>query len=215
MTDEQTNILLRELPAEALHQGQLRDGIRERLERLQQAPHPRLANLLDVREIAGRHYLAWQAIDGKSLGEDLSDDDLYRTLREMIDAIEGLHQLGLVHGNLRPENVILAQNGVYLTDASALLWTDEQKDIEAAAKIVADILGRRGVDIRGENLRSLRAMAAFLDGGYLPDLSGSVSENRWQRGTLAWAVLLLLLGIGFAAAVAWYFHHGAPRMLQS
>ncbi|HEY1683907.1 MAG TPA: hypothetical protein VGG19_04015 [Tepidisphaeraceae bacterium] len=214
-TSSQQPELLSPVPTECFENGLLRDGIPERLERLQQAPHPRLANLLGLRKINDQFYLAWQPIPGKSLADPLPEDDLYRALRQMIDALEGLHQLGLVHGNLQPKNIIIIPDGVFLTDASPLLWTDEQKDIDAAVQITRDLLRPAGAELPEQHTRSLRSLAAFLDGGYLPDLSGPASPSRLQIRTLSLAIALLIAALAIAGIVAWYFHHNTPRMLQS
>ena len=148
---------------------------------MQQAAHPRLANLIGVREVEGKFYLAWQKIDGRSLADaagDLGEDEIYRALRELIDALEGLHQLGLVHGDLQMQNIIVAGDGIYLTDASALLWTDEQMDVQAAEQIVRTVLQKRGLPGPVGGTKSLRALAAFLDGGYVPEFAGDGGVER-------------------------------------
>lgn len=212
------DVELQPIPPEAMENGTLRDGIAERLERLRQAPHARLAHLLDVREMDGKWFLAWEKIPGRSLADSsvtFPEDRLYGALGELIDAVEGLHQLGLVHGNLRSENVMIADDGVYVTNASPLLWTDEQIDIAAVGKIMRETLQGRRLPVPGPDMQSLRALAAFLDGGYLPDVTDDGQTKRLDRRALAWAIVLLLLAITLAAAIAWYFQRPTAQRFQS
>jgi serine/threonine protein kinase len=210
---------LRELPAEALENGRLREGIAERLERLQQAAHPRLANLLGMREVEGKYYLVWQKVDGQSLAEvrtELSEDDIYRALRELIDALEGLHQLGLVHGDLQTDNIIVSGDGIYLTNSSALLWTEEQMDVRAAEQMVRSILQERRLPGPTEGTKSLRELAAFLDGGYVPEFAASGGlEKNIDRRILAWAIVLVVLAGAVAGVIAWHFRSPVGKILQS
>jgi hypothetical protein len=212
-------VVLRELPRESMENGHLREGIAERLERLQQAAHPHLANLIGLREVEGKFYLAWQKVDGRTLAEasgELSEDAVYRALREFIDAVEGLHQLGLVHGDLRTENIIVAEDGIYLTDASALLWTDDQMDVKAAEQIVRSVLQERGLPGPLEGTKSLRALAAFLDGGYVPEFASERGgEKNIDRRILAWAIVLMLLAGAVAGVIAWHFRAAGGKMVES
>lgn len=216
MSSAAAEVVLRELPAECLEQGQLRDGIAERLERLQQAAHPRLANLLGVRQIDDHFYLAWQAINGRPLAEvvdDLSEQEIHRLLGDLIDAVEGLHLLGLVHGDLNVGNIIVASDGVYLTDASPLLWTDPERDV----RTVTEIFHRCGMAAPADDQPiTLRRLASFLDGAYVPrSAAGRESAVRLKRNNFIWAILLLLLAIAAAVAISWYVHRPAGGMLQS
>lgn len=203
MSDEQQFLL----PEECFENGVLREGIAERIERLQQAAHPRLANLRGLHKENSRFFVAWEPINGHPLSNQMSEEDLYRSLRELIDAVEGLHQLGLVHGNLLPENIIVNTDGVYLTNASPLLWTDPARDVHAILKIAHD-LGISEI----QNAKSLRELASALDGAYLPH---NRLETKMHLRALAWAVALILLAIAAAISIIFWMHRPIGGMLQS
>jgi serine/threonine protein kinase len=85
--------------------------------------HPRIARLLDSGEREWFVYLAMDFIDGPSLrdvlgrGRRLSLADTLRVACDLLDALDHAHQFGIVHRDVKPENVIIAPGrGAVLLD---------------------------------------------------------------------------------------------------
>lgn len=86
--------------------------------------HPGLARVLEFGEVEhGRPFVAMELVEGRRLSEILSEGkplDVGAALRLALDlggAVETLHNMGLVHGALRPSNVmVLADWRVKLMD---------------------------------------------------------------------------------------------------
>jgi serine/threonine-protein kinase len=85
--------------------------------------HPRIARLLDSGERAWFVYLAMAFIDGPSLrevlgrGRRLSVADTLRVACHLLDALAHAHQFGIVHRDVKPENVIISPDrGAVLLD---------------------------------------------------------------------------------------------------
>jgi len=86
--------------------------------------HPGLVRVLEVGEIEdGRPFAAMELVDGRCLSEILSEGKplevgtALRLALELGGAVEILHNIGLVHGALRPRNVmVLADGRVKLMD---------------------------------------------------------------------------------------------------
>ena len=85
--------------------------------------HPRIARLLDSGEQDWFVYLAMAFIDGPTLrevlgrGRRLSVADTLRVACNLLDALEHAHQLGIVHRDVKPENVIISPDrGAVLLD---------------------------------------------------------------------------------------------------
>jgi serine/threonine protein kinase len=86
--------------------------------------HPGLAHVLEFGEVEhGRPFVAMELVEGRRLSEILSGGtplDVGAALRLALDlggAVETLHNMGLVHGALRPRNVmVLADWRVKLMD---------------------------------------------------------------------------------------------------
>lgn len=85
--------------------------------------HPRIARLLDAGERDWFVYLVMDFIDGPSLrevlgrGRRLSLGDVLRVGYHLLDALDHAHQLGIVHRDVKPENVIISsERGAVLLD---------------------------------------------------------------------------------------------------
>lgn len=89
--------------------------------------HPGLPQKLEVGESDGRTYVAHEHVPGLSLAERLAQSgpvtfgDIRDTLYKILDVLAALHERHIVHGNLRLENVLLAQSPerVVLLDAGS------------------------------------------------------------------------------------------------
>ena len=70
--------------------------------------------------------------------------DWLRIARELVLTIESLHAAGVVHGSLKPSNVIIDQVEARLrvTHVSPLLHDDPQKDTDAIVQMMLPGTGR-------------------------------------------------------------------------
>jgi len=85
--------------------------------------HPNIVNIYDVGEENSRHYIVMEYVDGMTLKDWI---DLYgpldwkeavRVAREVADALGHAHQLGLVHCDIKPHNILIGKNGrIKVTD---------------------------------------------------------------------------------------------------
>ena len=78
--------------------------------------HPHIVTLYAVGEYEGRPYLALEYIDGDSLRVRLAAGPLpmreaLRCCRAVADAIAAAHRRGLVHADLKPENIVFPSDG--------------------------------------------------------------------------------------------------------
>jgi serine/threonine-protein kinase len=89
------------------------------LSRLQ---HPHIAQMLDYGELDMLVYYAMRFIEGPNLRVYLqrerrcSLDDAVRHASEMLDALDAAHALGIVHRDVKPENIVLSPEGAVLLD---------------------------------------------------------------------------------------------------
>lgn len=85
--------------------------------------HPNIVTVYDYGQDGDRHYMAMELLEGKSLGDYLDKKTKF-TIQQVVDisvqicaALDYAHQAGVVHRDIKPDNIMLADNGkVKLTD---------------------------------------------------------------------------------------------------
>ncbi len=75
-----------------------------------QLTHPNIAAVYEVGCDEGRHYIAMQFVDGRTLLEFPKDDRkvLVRLLADAAGALQAAHEQGVIHRDLKPENVMVS-----------------------------------------------------------------------------------------------------------
>jgi eukaryotic-like serine/threonine-protein kinase len=87
-----------------------------------QLQHPHILPLLDSGEAAGRLYFVMPYVKGQSLRERLARDgelpvhDAVRLISEVVDALVEAHEHGVVHRDIKPDNVMLSGRHALVTD---------------------------------------------------------------------------------------------------
>lgn len=84
--------------------------------------HPNIANLLDSGERDWVVYYTMEYIEGPTLREALTrvrqlpPDDARRVAEQLLDALAHAHERGIIHRDVKPENVIISRGKVILVD---------------------------------------------------------------------------------------------------
>ena len=143
--------------------------------------HEHCARLLDVGEgNEGIHYLAMELVEGQTLEEVLRDGPLQpahalEILTQVAAALAAVHEVGLVHCDLSPRNVMVTARGGRL-EAKVL-------DFGIARSVdLADRSGRQG-ELRGF------ANPAFSAPELLAGDDVDARADIYSLGTLGWLLL--------------------------
>lgn len=166
-----------------------------------QLVHPNIAATYSLEEIDGvGRCIVQEWIDGITLGEWLktkpSKAARKRVFSQLMDALEYIHSLQLVHHDLKPDNILITRNGANVklidfglsaTDATITsVPNDPRKDIEALQRLFPDICPKGHF----ANISALRKVL-----------------NRRNRLMFLLPVLLSALLLGAAAALFYISWH--------
>jgi len=80
--------------------------------------HNNIVQAIDVGEAGGYHYFVMEFVEGKTIAEDLTDGQVFAE-KEALDiviqvakALEHAHNVGLVHRDVKPKNIMINSDGV-------------------------------------------------------------------------------------------------------
>ena len=169
--------------------------------------HPNIVPILDFFEAHGTAYLVMPFIEGQSLEARLrelpdgrmSAAEIETWLRPLLDGLQALHAQGVLHRDLKPDNIIIAADGPRLIDFGAARQalgppngaSLPYRAISGYRKRVCDGLRRRtigpGMPVREQasisaNLYPGRSLSIVLTPGYAPPEQYSrqgVNQGPW------------------------------------
>ncbi len=82
--------------------------------------HPNILPVIDYGQVEGRSYLVFPALPGatlrQQLGQPMPPGQAVTLLAPVAAALDAAHQSGVVHGNLKPRNILIAPNGAPVLD---------------------------------------------------------------------------------------------------
>lgn len=153
-----------------------------------------LVTIYNIHEIGDRMYLEYELVEGASLPdlvatEGLSADAAERLLRDLLQGLQAMHGIGLVHGDLKPENVMIRSDG------SAVIT-----DLGLASRGSATFLGGASQFMAPEMFKPPFRREARTD---LYSLGMTVYEAVVGRGNMAELFPDILSGRGAALDHLW------------
>ncbi|HWS37259.1 MAG TPA: serine/threonine-protein kinase [Actinoplanes sp.] len=93
--------------------------------------HPGIITVHDVIEDAGRPWIVMELIDGRSLADVIAAQGLLSERQtaevglQVLDALRAAHREGVAHRDVKPANILLAEDRVVLTDFGIATIYDE------------------------------------------------------------------------------------------
>lgn len=100
---------------------------------------PHVVRVLDASVMEEPPYLVMELLEGDSVRERIDrggafeTEEAYQILEEVLQGLSALHDRTLLHGDLKPENVILTRDGAKLIDLGiSRPWTSPQEREQAS-----------------------------------------------------------------------------------
>jgi eukaryotic-like serine/threonine-protein kinase len=92
--------------------------------------HPNCVRVLDYGHSAGHHFIAMELVEGQTLGSALRSGPLsvvraLHVARGVLSALGHAHRHGILHRDVKPENIVLARGRAVLIDFGLAALCDE------------------------------------------------------------------------------------------
>ena len=125
-------LVLKRVPSACLtHTGEINASVRQRLARLREIPLTSVAQLVCTDVWQGNAVLVYQYVPGVAWAL-LSASEQSRLAVQLRRLVESMHGLGLIHGAIHAQNIIIDDaNNAVLIDPSPLLHDDPNTDLHA------------------------------------------------------------------------------------
>ncbi|WP_060209574.1 Stk1 family PASTA domain-containing Ser/Thr kinase [Sporosarcina koreensis] len=142
--------------------------------------HPHIVNIFDVGEDEELHYLVMEYIEGQTLKKyiqmngPLRVQEAVRIMRQLVSAIANAHHNGIVHRDIKPQNILMDSEGnVKITDfgiAMALSATAHTKtnSVIGTVHYLSPEQARGGMATKKSDIYSLGIVFYELLTGELP-----------------------------------------------
>jgi Tol biopolymer transport system component/predicted Ser/Thr protein kinase len=114
----------------------------ERLRRFEQEAravsalnHPNILTIHEVGDVDGRNFIATEYVDGQTLrqrlaGGGLKVEEALETAIQIVSALAAAHQEGIVHRDVKPDNIMLRRDGLVKLLDFGLAKLSERKSID-------------------------------------------------------------------------------------
>ncbi len=143
--------------------------------------HPHICNMIDYHDDGKLYYVSMELIEGGELFEHLIEKGPYSEakaahfVRQFSEALNFIHKLGLIHGDLKPENLMLSS------------WVDETAQI----KVVDFGCSRHQIE-EAEGTESAHGTLAY----WAPELFKKGSQQSQEADIWASGCILYILLTG-------------------
>jgi len=79
--------------------------------------HPNIITIYEVGEVEGTHYIATEFVDGQTLRQQMTSEqlsllDALEIVLQVASALAAAHEAGIIHRDIKPENVMRRRDGL-------------------------------------------------------------------------------------------------------
>jgi serine/threonine-protein kinase len=117
--------------------------------------HPSIVRIVDVGSSRGRHYIIMELVRGGSLRRlldrpDAPPDQVLAVLAEVATALAFAHEQGVVHRDVKPENVLLTRAGRAKVADFGLARAIDQSSLTTEGRILGTAIYMSPEQVRGQ-----------------------------------------------------------------
>ncbi len=103
--------------------------------------HPHVIRTTHWGEIGGQFYAVMDYIDGETLrefiaGRHFTDEATARYLGQVAEALYAAHKQGIIHRDVKPENILVKDDRLYLGDFGLAVSPDENESLTETGELV-------------------------------------------------------------------------------
>jgi serine/threonine-protein kinase len=134
-------VAIKVLPPELTHDPQFRDRFRREIKTIASLEHPAIVPVYDVGEEDGVPYFVMRYMPGGSLTQwiekgKFSMEDAARIIERLSSALAYAHKNGLIHRDLKPDNILFDNNGdPFISDFGVAKITDSATNMTGSGII--------------------------------------------------------------------------------
>jgi serine/threonine protein kinase len=169
--------------------------LRREYRALRSVRHPSVVRMLDAHVTDPPYFVALDYLDGETLRDRLQRDyclDLRSAVwtgRQMAEALAALHRAGFIHGDVKPENVRLLDDGTaVLVDLGFThrpgengVFADDGYVLGTANYLAPELCADPPRDGTAADWYSFGVMLFEMLTGTLPEQNRSLSTRAWPR----------------------------------
>ncbi len=173
-------VALKFLPDELAEHPPALERLRREARMIAALNHPGICTMYELGEASGRVFLVMEFLEGETLRArgKLPERELIEIAVQVAKALEAAHAQGMVHRDIKPDNLFLTKHGVKLMDFGLAKPLEEESGSAPQSSVTGTSGYMSPEQARGENLDHRSDLFSFgvvlqeLLGG---KLSGSVS----------------------------------------
>lgn len=189
--DAEVEVALKSISPKLLQTAEERKAFQVQMRASRNLNHPNIARIYEDGEHADRPFFTTQFLDGLSLrkiidlrkekGQFFKLDEIEPILVQIGAALDEAHKQGLVHGDLRPENVLVLPDLLKITDFGlgaampAVPFVAAQKLRKGDRYFAPEFQGPGGVG-PAVDVYAMGAILGEMLAGVLPDPGGEIPE---------------------------------------